>query len=105
MEKIALRVFDRPMIWRDVELPRQIRRRAECLLVEEIPPSPDGLADREARGGDIEVGQHRKAAPPRVAAAQEHAADHTTVNGETAFPDGEDLGGYLTVVVEVERDV
>ena len=105
MEELGLRVLERALARRDEELPRQIRRRAEGLLVEEVAPASDGLPERQARRGDVEIGPHGQPPQPGVAAADEDAAQDPAVDGESALPDREDLRGNHRVVVEVERDV
>ena len=105
VEELGLGVFERALARRDEELPRQIRRRAEGLLVEEVAPASDGLPERQARRGDVEIGPHGQPPEPGVAAADEDAAEDPAVDGESALPDGEDLRGSHRVVVQVERDV
>ena len=58
MEELRLGILERPVVGRDVELPRQARRRAERLFVEEVAPAPDRLPEREARRRDVEVRAH-----------------------------------------------
>src|SRR5512144_719326 len=90
---------------RDEQLPREVGRAAEGFLVEEVAPPADGLPDREARSRDVEILPDRQPPAPRVAAPQENAADHATVDGEPTLPEREDFTGELAVVVEVEQHV
>src|SRR5215831_20903309 len=105
MEEITLRVLDGTVGRRDVKLPGQVGGRPEGFFVEEVPPSPDRLPEGQARRRNVQVAKYGKSAPPRVAAANEHPADHAAVDREAALPDCEDLRRELTVVVEVEQDV
>ncbi len=105
VEVLGLRVLDRAVGGRDVELPRKRGRRAERLLVEEVAPAPDGLSEREARRRDVEIAEQRQPAAPRVHAADEDPAQHAAVDGQAAFPHGEDLRRLTGVVLEVEGDV
>src|SRR5574342_279939 len=105
VKELNLGELDGAVRRRYVQPPRQIRGRAERLLVEEVAPPPNGLAQREARCGDIQVRDGRQPLPQRVAAAEQEAAQHTSVDGEPALPHGEDLGREPPVIVEIEKDV
>src|SRR3989442_5098243 len=104
MEVVELCVTRRPMRRGDVELPRQRGGPPEGLLVEEVPPPSDGLADREARRRHVEAAQHRQAPEPGEPYADERAEDESAVNGEAALPHRDDLRGVLAVVVPIEDD-
>src|SRR5215470_12773263 len=105
MEVLVLRVLDGPMRWRDEKPPRQVRRRAEGLLVEEVAPAADGLTEGEARRCDVQVRDGGQPARERVTTAHEETADNAAVNGESALPYREDFSRVTEVVVEVEHDV
>src|SRR4030095_15286974 len=85
VEELRLRVLQRPVRWRDEELPRQIGRTSERFLVEEVPPSPDGLPEREAGCRHVEELAEWQAPTPRVHPADEHAGDHPAVYREAAL--------------------
>ena len=57
------------------------------LLVDEIAPAPDGLAQGD--GGRGQVGQPQEGQPlaPGVQPARQHAADDAAVDGHAALPD------------------
>src|SRR5262249_31351508 len=73
MKIFVLRVLDGPMRRRDEKSPRQVRRRAEGLLVEEVAPAADGLTEGEARSCDVQIRdggeprRERRTPPPREA--------------------------------------
>src|SRR5882762_1280184 len=102
MKEFLLGELERAVGRRDVKLPRQIRRRAERLLVEEIAPASDGLAKGKARRGDVHVGDGGQPLPQGIPAAHEQPTEDTAVYGEPALPDRDDLGWKAAVVVEVE---
>src|SRR2546426_11848602 len=54
VEVLELAEARRPMRGRDVELPRHVGRPAERLLVEEVPPASNGLAEDHGRRDDVE---------------------------------------------------
>src|SRR5437016_9519532 len=91
MKEFLLRELERAVRRRDVELPGQIRRRAERLLVEEIAPASDGLPQSKARRSDVHVGDGGQPLPQGIPAAHEQAPEDTAVYGEPALPDREDL--------------
>jgi hypothetical protein len=95
MEEIVLRVEERAVRGRDVELPGQRSGRAEGFLVEVVAPSADRLAEHETGRGDVEELSHGQPSQPGVAAAHEQAADDAAVNGKPALPDRQDLPGEL----------
>ena len=105
VEEFVLDVLDGPVLRRDVEPPRQARGCPEGLLVEEVAPPAYGLSQRQARRGDVQVGDGRQPAPQRVAAAEEETSQHAAVDGEPALPHSDDLGREAAVIVEVEGDV
>src|SRR5215467_4816509 len=105
MEVLVLRVLDGPMRRRDEKPPRQVRRRAEGLLVEEVAPAADGLTEGEARSCDVQVRDGGQSARERVTTAHEETADDAAVNGEAALPHREDFSREAKVVVEVEGHV
>src|SRR5438128_2230977 len=70
VEKLVLAEAEWAVRGRDVELPEQVRRLPEGLLVEEVPPTPDRLSERDGGGCDVEAAQHRK--PPAVRAPRAH---------------------------------
>src|SRR6267143_4487657 len=105
MEELILEERERPVRRRDVEPPRQARRSAEGLLVEEVAPPSDRLAERQARRGRVEVTRHGEALPPRVRAAGQESCDQAAVERRPALPDGEDPPRVLPVVVPGEQPV
>src|SRR2546425_560933 len=73
MKEFLLRELERAVRRRDVELPGQIRRRAERLLVEEIAPASHGLPQSKARRRDVHVGDGGQPLPQGIPAAHEQA--------------------------------
>ena len=105
MEELVLEEREGPVRRRDVEPPRQARRGAEGLLVEEIAPPSDRLTERHARRGRVEVTRQGQAPPPRVRAAGQESADQAAVERRPALPDGEDPPRVLPVVGPGEQHV
>src|SRR5438034_69693 len=105
VEVLVLAVAELAVRRRDVELPRQVRRTAVGLLVEEVPPAPDRLAERDRGRRHVEAAQDRKPPAVREPRADERAQDQPAVDREAAFPDRDDLPRIPAVVVPVERDL
>src|SRR3989449_265186 len=70
VEILVLAEAERAVWGRDVELPRQVRRLPERLLVEEVPPAADRLSERDGGSSDVEAAQDRK--PPAVREPRAH---------------------------------
>src|SRR3989442_356507 len=102
VEVLELAEPGRPVRGRDVELPGQVRRPPEGLLVEEVAPTSDGLADCDAGRGHVEAPQHGQAPSPGQERADQRPDDEAAVDGEPTFPDGDDLRRVLPVVIPVE---
>ena len=71
----------------DLQPPRQIGGSAEQLLVEVVPPPPDGLGHRNGRGDDVEPVRGGHAAPSRRPQPDHHTQEQTSWYAEAAFPD------------------
>src|SRR5262245_53892674 len=93
------------MRWRDVELPGKVGGTTEGLLVEEVAPASDGLADGQAGRGHVEPAEHGQSPQVREPGAHQRAHDEPAVDGEPALPDRDDLRGIAAVVVPVEDDL
>src|SRR5262252_9388096 len=102
MEALHAFVLERPPSGRDEEAPRQIGRPPECFLVEEVPPPPDGLRQRDTGRGDVERAPHREPATYRHERPHGNARDEPAVDGEPTFPHRGDLLPVGTEVVPVE---
>src|SRR5262249_42628978 len=102
MEVLELAEPRRPVSGRDVELPGQVRRPPEGFLVEEVPPAPDRLPDRDAGPRPTEAPQDRQPPSPRQEHAHERPHDEATVDGESPFPHSHDLRRVLSVIIPVE---
>src|SRR5437762_2857432 len=106
MEELDVDVLRGPMRLRDEELPREAGRSPEGLLVEEVSPPADGLAERERRRHDVEVGPERESPAPDVEATDEDPPEEPAVDREAALPHGEGPPpGLRLVIVQVEDDV
>src|SRR2546425_6115773 len=99
---LELGVAERTVLRRDGELPRQVGRTTEGLLVEEVPPAADRLPEHHRRCRDVEPAQDRQVPPVREPQAEERAHDQAAVHGEPALPDGDDLRRVTAVVIPVE---
>src|SRR5262249_36307440 len=102
VEEVELRVAERAMLGRDVELPRQIGRSAEGFFVEEIPPSADGLPEHHRWRGDVEPAQNRNPPAVREPRADQRPDDEAAVHRESTSPHRDDLRRMAAVVVPVE---
>src|SRR5439155_18956180 len=105
VEILVLAEAERAVRGRDVELPEQVRRLPEGLLVEEVPPTPDRLSERDGGGCDVEAAQDRKPPAVREPRAHEGTQDQPTVDREAALPDRDDLPRVTPVVIPVECDL
>src|SRR5262249_57822523 len=83
MEVVELRVAERAMLGRDVELPRQIGRPPEGFFVEEVTPAADGLPEHHRRPGDVEPTHNRNPPALREPPANRRPDDETTVHRDT----------------------
>src|SRR5258705_2435978 len=105
MEILVLGELDGPVRRGDEEPPWEIRGRAECLLVEKVPPAADGLSHGYARRRDIEIGDGGQSPQESIAATDEQTTQDAAVYGEAAFPYREDFSRKTKVVVKIEGDV
>src|SRR5213083_2387507 len=105
VEILVLAEAERAVWRRDVELPRKVRRPAERLFVEEVPPASDRLAERDRGGRDVETSEDRKPPAVRQPHADEGTQDQPPVDREPALPDGDDLPWVPAVVIPVEENL
>src|SRR5256885_3003558 len=105
VEVLVLGEAERPPRGRDVEPPRQIGGRPERLLVEEVPPAPDRLPERQGGRRHVEAPEHGELPAMREPRADERAEDQAAVDREAALPHRDDLRRVLAVIVPVERDL
>ena len=84
--------------------PGQIGGGAEGLLVYEVAPAADGLADEEAQGGHIQHGGHLQLTQLGHEPAEHQGPDDAPVDGKAALPDVEDLDGVAPILVAVVKD-
>src|SRR5262245_9832683 len=105
MEVLGRTEPERAVRRRDVELPGQRGRAPERLLVEEVPPSPDCLAENDAGCRDVEATQDGQAPQRGQPHAHQYSDDEPAMDGEAAFPHREDLPRMLAVVIPVEDDL
>ena len=105
VEVLVPRVLEGAVLRGNVEPPGQVGGGTEGLLVEEVAPAPDGLADRDARRDDVERPPDRQPLPAGDPEAGEDAGDQAAVDREPTLPDRRDLPGVLAVVVPVEDDL
>src|SRR2546428_610795 len=105
VEVLVLAEAERAVWRRDVELPRKIRRSAERLFVEEVPPASDRLAERDRGGRDVETAEDWKPPVIRQPRADEGTQDQPAVDREPALPDGDDLPWVPAVVIPVEENL
>src|SRR3989442_1810554 len=105
VEILVLAEAERAVWRRDVEPPRKIRRSAERLFVEEVPPASDRLAERDRGGRDVETAEDRKPPVVRQPRADEGTQDQPAVDREPALPDGDDLPWVPAVVIPVEENL
>ena len=106
MEVLVVHEGWRPARLRDVELPRQVGRPPERLLVEEVAPPADRLREQEGRRHDVQIGEKRQPLGPDVGTAREQPRDEAPVDRQATLPDREHPPPRLRlVVVEVEEDV
>ncbi len=101
----AARVGLDPMCAVDRDPPRQGRRRAVQLLVEEVPPAGDGLHHEQARRDDVRPAQERDSLVAGVQEGRDRPSDDPAVDPEARVGRQEDLDRVVLVEGPLVDDV
>jgi len=105
MEVGLLNVVKRPMGLIDENSPRQVCWSSEGFLIKEITPAPNGLAENEARGVDIDNLPEGKTLQAGINQRRNYASDNCPMNCESTVPEGEDFPYVIPVQVPGEDDI
>src|SRR3990172_10040883 len=105
MKELERRQLGRPVIWLDVEFPRQICRDPEGLLIKKVSPPTDRLPQYEGRSHDIHVDQGGELLPNGIDHRGQRATQDAAVDRQATLPDRQDPKRPRSVVTPVEQDV
>ncbi len=89
----------------DENSPRQIRWSSEGLLIKEVTPTSNGLAENEARGTDIGNLPKGKLLQASINQPRNNSSDNCSMNCESAVPEGQDLSQVISVQIPGEDDI
>lgn len=100
-----LNIVKRSMGLIDENSPRQVCGSSEGLLVKEVTPAPDSLAEDEARGADISNLPEGNSLQVGMNERRNNSSDNCPMNCEAAVPEGEDLRHIVPVLIPGEDDI
>ncbi len=105
MEVGLLNIVKRSMGLIDKNCPRQVCGSSEGLLIKEVTPTPDSLAEDEARGADISNLPEGNPLQAGINQCRNNSPDNCPMNCEAAVPEGEDLRHIIPVLIPGEDDI
>src|SRR5207245_1785948 len=111
VERRLIEIARGPMFRTDLQPPRELRRLAEQLLVEPVPPAPDPLLQQEAGRDRVHEEPHALVRAAHHPGADQHPEEDSAPDAEAALPDRErtpplvrHLAPAGDVVVEARAD-
>lgn len=105
MEVGVLNVVKRSVRLIDENSPRKVCWSSKGLLVKEVTPTPNCLAENEARGTDIGNLPEGKRFQAGVNQRRNNSSDNCPMNCESTVPEGEDLPHIIPVQIPGEDDI
>ena len=82
----------------------RVAGRAPAATRREAPQPANGVPDGHRRDDGVGVGKERHPVLAHVPDRHQHGADEPAIEDQAAFPEGEDAGGIVGVVLPVDHD-
>ena len=83
---------------------RAVRRRAECIAIEEVRTAAERLAEDDGRREDIHEMQRVEPVAAAIPDAREYAEQDAALDGHAALPDAQKLREMVVVIRPIEKE-